>query len=149
MKGQITLELIQETKYSVPSRRWWKDIIQQSLSVLKEHNKISLTIIFISPIKSYNLNRSWRKKNKTGLILSFPGEQREFSSINPLKFIGDIFLCPQLIEKEARKQSISSRALYKKLVVHGLLHLYGYSHHSNKEWKKMRKMEDKILNNIK
>ena len=148
MEKQVKLDIVQETKYSVPSSRWWEKIVRRAREVLKEKDKISLTIVFVSPLKIRRLNKIWRGKDTAGLILSFPKKQEKFSSILPEKFIGDIFLCPRLIQSEAKKKNIPLRTLYKKLLVHGLLHLYGYSHRLDREWKKMKAMEDKIINNI-
>ena len=148
MKRAVKIDIIRETKQRVPSLRWWKKIIQQAIEALEEKKNVSLTIIFISPLKIKTLNKSWREKNEAGMILSFPVEQPKYSLFLSEKFIGDIFLCPQLIQKEAKKHNITTRILYKQLIIHGILHLYGYSHKLNKDWKKMKAMENKILNNI-
>ena len=61
------------------------------------------------------------------------------------KVLGDIFLCPEEIENQARKTKISVLFFYKTLIVHSLLHLYGYSHNQKKEAQKMEILENKII----
>lgn len=130
----------------IPSRKFLNDLIQEVLIFLKEKNKIHLALVFIDPNASRKLNKHWRNKNTATTVLSFPlKENLPLKLLEKEKALGDIFLCPQEIEDQAKKAKIPVLFFYKKLIVHSLLHLYGYSHNQKKEAQKMEILENKII----
>ena len=84
------------------------------------------------------LNKSFRKKNKTTDVLSFP-----FYHVKELKKLGDIVINFNKIKK---KNEVIFRKHLDQLWIHGLLHLFGYTHKKNVEYNKMRKLEKFLLN---
>ena len=93
------------------------------------------------------LNKKYRNHNKSTDVLSFP-----FFSPNNLKFmkqkkfyIGDIAASYEAIYSRSKKNFFKE---FDKVWVHGLLHLIGYDHISNKDFYKMDKIEKRILNSI-
>tara|TARA_B100002051_G_C16604276_1_gene569725 strand:- start:357 stop:818 length:462 start_codon:yes stop_codon:yes gene_type:complete len=95
------------------------------------------------------LNSKFRKKNKTTDVLSFP-----YYSVSKTKtklkneeeiYLGDIALNFYKINKLKK----NFKREFNKLWIHGLLHLLGYKHHRNKDFYKMKKLEDKIFKQIK
>lgn len=123
-------------RQNIPTKRFFCSIIEKSLIVLKERKKVSLSLIFVNPQNIRRLNNYWRGKNEKTTILSFPFEE---------KILGDIFLCPEEIKRQAKRFNISINSFYQKLVVHGLLHLYGYTHNKKQDRLKMEHLENKIL----
>ncbi|NDC44324.1 MAG: rRNA maturation RNase YbeY, partial [Proteobacteria bacterium] len=63
-------------------------------------------------------------------------------------YLGDIALSYQYIESITKKQNKSFDDYFKKMLVHGILHLMGYEHDSFKKYKKMNLLEQKIIRNI-
>ncbi len=63
-------------------------------------------------------------------------------------YLGDVALSYQYIETITKKQKTSFDDYFKKMLVHGLLHLIGYEHNSFKNYKKMSLLEKKIIRNI-
>ena len=95
------------------------------------------------------LNKKFRKKNETTDVLSFPSYDQN-SIRSKLKYqkslyLGDIAL--NLYKIHRRKNKFKSA--FDKLWVHGLVHLMGYKHYKNKDFFKMKKIEDKIINQLK
>ncbi len=112
-----------------------------------------LDIIFCSPAYIKNLNKIYRDKNKTTDILSF--EFKEYDE--EIYFIGELFICPAVAkknsldfkdfwDKEGWAQISKSEYLIDKdaeysdfdkeimlLLIHGILHLFGYDHEDNAE----------------
>ncbi len=84
------------------------------------------------------LNKKWRKKNKVTDVLSFPLKNNYY--------IGDIAISFEFINKK----SLSSNFNYEfdKTWIHGYLHLLGYNHKKNKDYKKMSNKEKIILKNL-
>ena len=95
------------------------------------------------------LNKKFRKKNKTTDVLSFPSYDQNTirTKLKSQKnlYLGDIVL--NLYKIDRGKNNFKSE--FDKLWVHGLVHLMGYKHYKNKDFFKMKKIEDKIINQLK
>ena len=63
--------------------------------------------------------------------------------------LGDIALSNQTLLKEAIEQKITKYDYLCKMTIHGMLHLLGYDHKTEKQFKQMSKFENLIYNNIK
>jgi probable rRNA maturation factor len=96
-----------------------------------------------------NLNKKFRKINKDTDVLSFPAEEKNFFkkdfTLKKKLYLGDIALSYQYIESIIKKQNISFDDYFKKMLVHGVLHLIGHEHDSFKKYKKMNLLEQKII----
>jgi len=97
----------------------------------------SITIRIVDEKESQSLNYSYRKQKKPTNILSF------MISENPL--IGDIILCHPVIKNEARNQNKKILSHYAHLLIHGYLHLLGYSHDKELDGDIMEKKEIQVL----
>jgi probable rRNA maturation factor len=116
-------------------------------SILFNKKYINFSILLAGNKEIKMLNNKFRKKNKTTNILSFPFYKR-----NEIKkkiknedriYLGDIILNFYKIKKKARKNEFEKE--FNKLWIHGLLHLLGYQHDTNKNFYKMRKLENRIF----
>lgn len=138
------------TKEAIPSPNFFQRIIKKTLKLLNERKKITLSLIFINSRQSRQLNNHWRNKNKATTVLSFPLSDNVLSNLTKNeKMLGDIFLCPAEIKKQAKEYNIPRNFFYKKLIIHSLLHLYGYTHKKKEDKLNMENLENKILLNIK
>lgn len=105
-----------------------KDWIKLKEEVLGK--KYELSLVFAKEELMEKLHQNHLKKNGATTVLSF--------SLS--KNLGEIFLCPQFIKKEAKKYEFKYNEHLKKLFIHGLLHLKGMRH-----GEKMDTEEQKIL----
>jgi len=116
----------------------------------KTHFEISILLTGSKNMK--NLNKKFRKINKDTDVLSFPAEEKDFfdKDLKSKKkvYLGDVALSYQYIEAITKKQKTSFDDYFKKMLVHGVLHLIGYEHNSLKKYKKMSSLEKKIIRNI-
>lgn len=127
-----------------------KKILLSIFSSYKTNFEISILLTGSKNMK--NLNKKFRKINKDTDVLSFPAEEKDFFN-KDLKskkkvYLGDVALSYQYIEAITKKQKTSFDDYFKKMLVHGLLHLIGYEHNSFKNYKKMSLLEKKIIRNI-
>ena len=90
--------------------------------------KYELSIAFVTPKISKDLNRRYRNKNKSTNILSF--------SID--KNIGELVIDIEAVKKDAPKFNKNYARFLGHLVIHGMLHLKGFEHSS-----KMDSIEEK------
>ena len=111
------------------------------------NKKVYFTLLFSNNEKIKALNRKFRNKNKHTDILSFPFEHKmkNFREI----YLGDIVISFNYMNKPKNLNLKEFRKKTVKIFIHGFLHLLGYDHIKEKDYKKMLNMEKKIFNSIK
>ena len=111
-----------------------------------------ISILLTGSKNMKNLNKKFRKINKDTDVLSFPAEDKNFFKkdlkLKKKVYLGDIALSYQYIEAIIKKENINFDDYFKKMLIHGVLHLIGYEHDSFKKYKKMNLLEQKIIRNI-
>ena len=100
------------------------------------------TIFLTSNVKMKNLNNKFRKINKPTDVLSFPLNIK----LDRNTYLGDIAICFEIVNKRS-KESFFDHEL-DKMWIHGYLHLKGYNHIKNTDFKKMFKKEDLIFKQL-
>ncbi len=109
------------------------------ISYFKKKNQ-EFSILLTNNKKMKNLNFKFRKKNKSTDVLSFP-----FQTIAKKNFyIGDIAVSFEIVNKRSKKSNFYKE--FDKMWIHGYLHLIGYDHKKLKDFKKMTKKENLVLN---
>ncbi|MCW8924079.1 MAG: rRNA maturation RNase YbeY [Gammaproteobacteria bacterium] len=91
------------------------------------------------------LNKNYRGKDKPTNVLSFPMEVPAEVGIN---ILGDLALCKEVIESEAKQQGKSLESHWAHMVVHGMLHLQGYDHIEDAEAELMEAKEIEIMKSL-
>ena len=89
------------------------------------------------------LNRRWRHQDKPTNVLSFPAPPSPV--VDAHRFLGDIVLAYETIEREARALRRTMDQHLAHLVLHGLLHLLGHDHESDERAEEMEELEARIL----
>ncbi len=103
-----------------------------------------LTIRVVDDAESSHLNRTFRNKDYSTNVLSFPFPAPEgYENI-----LGDMVLCAPVILKEAKEQNKKLMDHWAHLVIHGTLHLQGYDHQLEVEAEEMEAKEINILKKI-
>ena len=87
-----------------------------------------------------SLNVKFRKKNKPTDVLSFPLRLLEKKSY----YIGDIAISFEIVNQRSKTSNFFLE--FDKMWIHGYFHLIGYDHKKLKDFKKMAKKENLILN---
>jgi len=108
-----------------------------------------LHIHSVSDNYSMELNKRFFKKNYPTDVLTIP-LYKDLASINELdknnnEILGDLFLNRKLIKKHSKKYAKTLIEEYQLVLVHGLLHLIGYSHD---DAKKLSSIENTILKKV-
>ena len=97
-----------------------------------------ITLRIVGEREAQRLNRSYRGRATATNVLSFG-----YARTPELR--GDIVLCHPVVLREARVQSKTLAAHYAHLVVHGVLHLRGFSHARSAAAARMEACERRIL----
>ncbi len=118
-----------------------------------KHFKISNNFIFylhsVSDNDSQKLNYHYFNKNLPADVITVP-LYRNLKEINKLdkkenEILGDLFLNRNLIKENAFKYKKTLVEEFQLVLIHGLLHLVGFSH---KEEDKLKKIENQILKKV-
>ena len=130
-----------------------KSKVTQAVKTFSENFKISrnfhFTVHSLNESESKKLNQKTFNKNKPTDVLSFP-LYNDIEAINQLdesmhEDMGDMFICRNVIKKNAEIYDKDFVEELQYIVIHGLLHLIGYSHEKND---KLKTYESKLMKKI-
>ena len=107
------------------------------------NKKVSFSLLLSNNLNIKKLNKSFRSKNKATDILSFPYYKK--TKILKNTYIGDIIISYDYINKSKPK---SFKKELIKIFIHGFLHLLGFNHVKNNDYKKMLKEEEQIYKSV-
>ena len=93
-----------------------------------------------------SLNKQYRHKTGSTNILSFPLEMIE--GVPGLYILGDLVICAEVLEREAREQKKTLNEHWAHIVIHGILHLIGFDHINEKDATEMEAKEINVLHQL-
>ena len=105
-----------------------------------------VTVRMVDEAESQHLNSTFRQLACPTNVLAFSGAaNQEWLPNGNNGELGDIVICLPLVQREAAEQDKPRDAHLAHLVVHGTLHLLGFSHADAKSARSMEGLEVKIL----
>ncbi len=110
------------------------------------YKKISLTLLLSNNKCIKKLNKNFRNKNKSTDILSFPLAKK--TSISKKTYIGDIIISYNFMDKPKSQNIKIFKEKVVKTFIHGYLHLLGFDHINNKDYRRMAGEEEKIYKSV-
>jgi len=110
---------------------------------------IELSITLSDDDGARRLNRRWRGVDRSTNVLAFPAwaPGASLPAEIPL-LLGDVVLAFETVAREAEEQGKQFADHFFHLVVHGVLHLLGYDHHTEGDAVAMEALETSILENF-
>ncbi|HEY7242510.1 MAG TPA: rRNA maturation RNase YbeY [Xanthobacteraceae bacterium] len=106
-----------------------------------------LAVVLADDSTVRDLNRAWRRQDKSTNVLSFPADARPIPSATRA-LLGDIVIAYETTEREARALGKPFAHHLAHLAVHGFLHLLGYDHRAEHEAHAMEELEICILGRL-
>lgn len=103
---------------------------------------LTLTINHVENDVIQDINKRFRHMDKATNILSF-----NYDTSDTL-ISGELILAMDVLKKEAIELGITLTQHYAHLLVHGILHLYGYDHECDEDAEIMEAMEVKWLTSL-
>lgn len=91
---------------------------------LKSSKPYVLNVSLVSTPTIQELNRRYRRKNRPTDVLSFSRISSGWISAEP--DLGDVIICPRVAADQAPLFGATADEELQRLVVHGVLHLFGY-----------------------
>lgn len=112
-------------------------------TALQPYNKsFELTIRLVESSESQQLNHQYRNRNTPTNVLSFPFELPEGIELD---LLGDLVICAEVVEQEAKQQNKSLTDHWAHMVIHGCLHLLGFDHINENDADEMETLETQLL----
>ncbi len=125
----------------VPDERMFEKWVRATLHG-KRSKRRQVNIQLFDPVQARQINKTFTGKDYATNVLSFPYEPLHGEKTAVL---GDIVICPSVVENEAKEQGKRPRDHYAHLTVHGVLHLLGFDHQNEAEATRMEDQERLIL----
>ncbi|MEA2497795.1 MAG: putative rRNA maturation factor [Actinomycetota bacterium] len=125
---------VDETKLS--------DLARHTLAAEDMDDQVELSILFVGADHMKLLNKRFAGNDYATDVLAFPMmDDDEDSEL----LLGDVVVCPQVAQDNARKLGRGLAPELETLLVHGTLHLLGYDHQSADDKEAMDKRVTEVL----
>lgn len=122
-------------------RQWAKQALATQIK------QAEVTIRIVDSQEMATLNSTYRHKQGPTNVLSFPMDlPAEMQP--PVPILGDIIICSEVVDREAREQHKSREAHWAHMIVHGIFHLLGFDHEQEKEAEQMEALEIKVMRTL-
>ena len=108
-------------------------------------NNLEVSFLLTSNSNIRLLNKNYRNKDKSTNVLAFPMSP---NTLGENYIIGDVVISLQKILSESKKLKIQKYKYLSQITIHGILHLLGFDHQSNKQYEEMNKIEQKVFKKI-
>lgn len=110
-----------------------------------QRSEAELSIRLVDEDESAELNMQYRQKSGPTNVLSFPAD---LPPELELPLLGDLAICKQVVEREAKEQHKACLDHWAHMVIHGTLHLLGYDHIADDEAEEMETLEIALLKTL-
>ncbi|MEG0962507.1 MAG: rRNA maturation RNase YbeY [Lachnospiraceae bacterium] len=158
----VTVETEEIPEFDFPYETVAKEVVEAAIEIEKFPYEAEVTILLVSTLEIQEINREHRKIDRPTDVLSFPMINYEipgeFSSIdqdednfNPdtgEALLGDVILCIDKVKEQAERFGHSQKREFAFLILHSMLHLFGYDHMTEEEAIVMEEKQRNILNQI-
>ena len=136
----LDLQIACEDPAGLPDEAQFQTWLDAVIPQFQEESEVTIRIV--DDAESHELNLTYRGKDKSTNVLSFPFEAPPGIE---LPLLGDLIICRQVVEREAREQEKPLHAHWAHMVIHGSLHLLGYDHIEDSEAEEMEGIETEIM----
>lgn len=128
-------------------------------NVLGQQDKLKAELIFVDEDRIQALNRDTRGVDSVTDVLSYPAlddicgmvllrEEHPLETERKYLFLGSICICENKVRQQAKEYGHSVEHERNYLIIHGLLHLFGYDHMTEEDKQLMRSKEKEILKTL-
>jgi probable rRNA maturation factor len=132
-----------QNRYRIPQKR----IKKKAITILNalESPDGELSILIVDDPEIAKLNKTYLGRSGPTNVIAFPMQEGAFRQINP-NLLGDVVISLDTAAREAREDCISVESRFDQLLIHGILHLFGFDHEqTSEEAKRMAEKAQELL----
>jgi probable rRNA maturation factor len=89
-----------------------------------------LSILLVDDAAIAQLNREYLSRPGPTNVIAFAMREGEFADVSP-QLLGDVVISVDTAEREGNELGLALEDRLDELLVHGILHLFGYDHEKN------------------
>jgi probable rRNA maturation factor len=112
-------------------RRWVNAVLDRPATI---------ALRVVNAAEGRSLNSEFRGKDYATNVLTFVYHEKRAA-----RLMGDIVLCAPIVAAEAKAQGKIRADHYAHLTIHGVLHLAGHDHETEREARRMEALEQRLL----
>ena len=158
------LECEVEPKFSFPYEELAKEVIEACMEAEDFPYEAEVNLTLVDDAAIQEINASYRQIDRATDVLSFPlldyDAPGDFSKVEDLMgdninpdtgevMLGEIVISVDHVREQAKEYGHSEKREYAFLIVHSMLHLFGYDHMEPEEAQEMQEHQRKILDYLK
>lgn len=132
-----------QKKHRIPKRQvhtWAMKILRST-----RRSDFDLSISFVTDSAIKRLNCRFRGINRPTDVLSFPFSPTiSKPTTGSPRLLGDVVISIERARSQSRRLGHALTIELQKLLIHGILHLCGYDHHSLRDARRMDRLEHRI-----
>ena len=143
----MTIDIANETDVDVELDEI-HDCARYAMDAMFVHPNVELSIRIIDEAAMKTLHVQWMDEPGPTDVLSFPMDELRPGTDDvptPAGLLGDIVVCPQVAEAQAKTAGHSVLDEIELLTAHGLLHLLGFDHAEPEDEREMFGVQRDIL----
>jgi len=104
-----------------------------------------LSILIVDDAEIAKINKTYLGRSGPTNVIAFPMTEGQFGDINP-NLLGDVVISLDTAAREARDDCVSLESRFDQLLIHGILHLFGFDHEqTSEEDKRMAEKAQELL----
>ncbi|HWS24463.1 MAG TPA: rRNA maturation RNase YbeY [Anaerolineales bacterium] len=127
-----------------------QNLLNQAVNTVFEHlaivDELDVTVYLTDNEEIMELNAEWMGIEAPTDVLSFPSEEMNMDTGN--QYLGDIVISTQKALEQAEINGHPLEDECRLLVVHGMLHLFGFDHSTEDEKAEMWKVQKQVLTKL-
>lgn len=140
--SEPTLQSFNESSVNVPLDQ---PTAQKILSLIEVHEKVVYSfveLVYVDEEEIIRINNEHLDRDYVTDIISFRYDEE---SGGDQEIEGTLFCCAPRIKEQAQEFGESAEREFKRILIHGLLHLIGYNDQTEEEKRSMTELEDKYM----
>jgi probable rRNA maturation factor len=124
------IEIVNRQRSHRIEKEKWREFGERALGAVGSAKR-DATIVFVNDDAIRKLNRRFRGKSLATDVLSFPAGAEVFEEEDG-SHLGDVVISVERATVQAKANKLSFSGEVEQLILHGLLHLCGYDHETDK-----------------
>ena len=139
----------------------WAGLARAVLEDRRVRGEVEVSLLFVDEPSIAALNEQFLGRKGPTDVLAFPIEDEPLpggrspdsggsgpgtdAEVEPLTLLGDVVICPAVAARNAADHGVAVDDELALLVVHGLLHLLGMDHETDRDAEAMERLERELL----